>query len=72
MRAGASFEAAGSSGYDYVCIDMQHGLNDYDMTLAMLQATARTPTVPIVRVPWNEQGIIGVTVRIVAAHRSLP
>ena len=52
-------EAAGSSGYDYVCIDMQHGLADYEQTVVLLHALARTPTVPIVRVPWNEQGIIG-------------
>ena len=52
-------EAAGASGYDYVCIDMQHGLADYEQTVVLLHALARTPTVPIVRVPWNEQGIIG-------------
>src|SRR5258705_12860384 len=52
-------EIAATSGFDYVCIDMQHGLSDYDTVVAMLQAMARTPTVPIVRVPWNEQGIIG-------------
>ncbi len=52
-------EIAAMSGFDYVCIDMQHGLSDYDVVVAMLQAMARTPTVPIVRVPWNEQGIIG-------------
>ena len=52
-------EAAATSGFDYVCIDMQHGLADYEQTVAMLTRSARTPTVPIVRVPWNEQGIIG-------------
>ena len=52
-------EAAALAGYDYVCIDMQHGLSDLDMTMGMLQAVARTPVVPVVRVPWNEQGIIG-------------
>ena len=52
-------EVAALSGYDYVCVDMQHGLHDYDDAMAMLQAMARTAAVPIVRVPWNEQGIIG-------------
>jgi len=52
-------EIAATSGFDYVCVDMQHGLSDLDITIGMLQAMARTPTVPIVRVPWNEQGIIG-------------
>jgi 4-hydroxy-2-oxoheptanedioate aldolase len=52
-------EAAATSGYDYVVVDMQHGLNDYADVFAMLQAMARTPPVPIVRVPANEWGIIG-------------
>ncbi len=52
-------EAAATAGFDYVCIDMQHGLADYTQAVSMLHAMARTPTVPIVRVPWNEPGIIG-------------
>jgi 4-hydroxy-2-oxoheptanedioate aldolase len=52
-------EVAATSGYDYVCIDLQHGLADYHQATVMLHAVARTPTIPIVRVPWNEQGIIG-------------
>jgi 4-hydroxy-2-oxoheptanedioate aldolase len=52
-------EIAGTSGYDYVCVDMQHGLSEIGHVIAALQAMARTPTVPIARVPWNEPGIIG-------------
>ena len=52
-------EAAGLAGFDYVVVDMQHGLTDSADVLAMLQALARTPAVPIVRVPWNDPGIIG-------------
>lgn len=52
-------EAAALSGYDYVCIDMQHGLQSFEHTITMLYAMARTETTPIVRVPWNEPGIIG-------------
>src|SRR2546423_5351892 len=52
-------EAAAGAGYDYVCIDMQHGLGELSDALAMLQAMTRTAAVPIVRVPWNEAGIIG-------------
>ena len=47
------------AGFDYVVVDMQHGLADIGDATAMLQAMARTPTVPVVRVPWNEPGIIG-------------
>jgi 4-hydroxy-2-oxoheptanedioate aldolase len=52
-------EAAALAGFDYVCIDMQHGLVDYEDTVTMLYAMARTPTTPIVRVPWNEPAMIG-------------
>lgn len=52
-------EAAALAGFDYVCIDMQHGLGTFENTVTMLYAMARTPTTPIVRVPWNEPGIIG-------------
>ena len=31
-------EAAATSGFDYVCIDMQHGLADYEQTVVMLHA----------------------------------
>src|SRR2546423_5075313 len=43
-------EAAATAGYDYVGLDLQHGLEDMAGALAMLQAMARTPAVPIVRV----------------------
>src|SRR5680860_743675 len=52
-------EAASLAGYDYVCIDMQHGLVDYAGAVNMLGAMARGPATPLVRVPWNEPGIIG-------------
>jgi 4-hydroxy-2-oxoheptanedioate aldolase len=52
-------EVAATSGYDYVCIDMQHGMSDYTHVTTLLHAIARAPTVPVVRVPWLEQGIIG-------------
>lgn len=52
-------EIAATSGYDYVCIDLQHGLMDLDVASNMLGATARTDTVPMARVPWNEPGMIG-------------
>ena len=52
-------ETAASLGFDYVCIDLQHGLNDYDGMANALAAMARTGATPLVRVPWNEPGIIG-------------
>jgi 4-hydroxy-2-oxoheptanedioate aldolase len=46
---------------DYVCIDTQHGAIDYQSSVAMIQAIDLVGATPIVRVPWNEQGIIGKT-----------
>ena len=45
-------------GWDSLCIDLQHGLVDYQASVAMLQAISSTPVTPIVRVPWNEPGAI--------------
>jgi 4-hydroxy-2-oxoheptanedioate aldolase len=52
-------EVAGAAGYDYVCIDMQHGLASYSDAVAMLQGLGTSTSAPLVRVPWNEPGIIG-------------
>jgi 4-hydroxy-2-oxoheptanedioate aldolase len=40
-------------GYDYVCIDCQHGLIGYDAMVPLLAGVARTGTTPLVRVPFN-------------------
>jgi 4-hydroxy-2-oxoheptanedioate aldolase len=52
-------EVAGAAGFDYVCVDMQHGLADLEQTMVHLHAITGGSAVPIVRVPWNEPGIIG-------------
>lgn len=52
-------EAVAQAGFDYCCVDMQHGLADYSTAVSMLQAISTTDCTPIVRVPWNEPGIIG-------------
>jgi 4-hydroxy-2-oxoheptanedioate aldolase len=54
-----SAEVMAHCGFDWVCIDMQHGLIDYSQMVQMLQGISSTDTVPLVRVPWNEPGIIG-------------
>ncbi|MGQ9571894.1 MAG: HpcH/HpaI aldolase family protein [Dehalococcoidia bacterium] len=53
-----SAEVMAHQNLDWLCIDMQHGLIDYDTALAMLQAISTTPTTPFVRVPWNDSAII--------------
>jgi 4-hydroxy-2-oxoheptanedioate aldolase len=52
-------EVMAHQGFDYVCVDMQHGVVDYQTAVTMLQAISTTDATPIVRVPWNEPGIIG-------------
>ncbi len=52
-------EVAARVGFDYTCIDMQHGLVDYSTIVPMLQAINLSTTTATVRVPWNEPGIIG-------------
>lgn len=49
-----SAELMGHAGFDSVTIDCQHGMFDFTQMLPMLQALSSTPTVPIVRVPWND------------------
>lgn len=52
-------EAVARLGFDYVCIDLQHGLLDDAAALAMLQSIACTDATPFVRVPSNDFAAIG-------------
>ena len=54
-----SAELMAQSGWDSLCVDLQHGAIDYQTAVAMLQAISTTETVPLVRVPWNDPAIIG-------------
>ena len=49
-----SAEAMSKLGFDWVCIDMQHGLIDYTDLVNMLPAISNSDATPLVRVPWNE------------------
>ena len=53
-----SAEVMAHQGWDTLTIDMQHGVVDYQRMVTMLQAISTTPTVPVVRVPWLEPGIV--------------
>jgi 4-hydroxy-2-oxoheptanedioate aldolase len=52
-------EITGRQPVDYVCVDTQHGVNDYQIAAAMITAIEIGGGNPITRVPWNEPGIIG-------------
>ena len=54
-----SAEVVARIGFDYVCIDLQHGLAGPESAVTMLQAINLGGCAPVVRVPWNEPGIIG-------------
>ena len=56
----ASFaaETMAHQGWDTLTIDLQHGVVDYQAMVTMLQAISTTATVPVVRVPWLEPGIV--------------
>ena len=60
LAIGNSFsaETMAHQGWDSLTIDMQHGVIDYAAMVTMLQAISTTATVPVVRVPWLEPGII--------------
>ena len=49
-----SAELMGRSGFDWVCVDTQHGLVGYDMMTQMLQGIAISNKPTFVRIPWNQ------------------
>ncbi|MCC7347927.1 MAG: 2,4-dihydroxyhept-2-ene-1,7-dioic acid aldolase [Variibacter sp.] len=59
IPSGFSAEVMAQCGFDSVTVDMQHGVQDYQSMVQCFQAMDRYPITPLVRVPWNEPGIIG-------------
>jgi len=53
-----SAETMAHQGWDSLTVDLQHGVVDYQTMVTMLQAISTTDTVPVVRVPWLEPGIL--------------
>ncbi len=53
-----SAETMAHQGWTSLTVDLQHGVVDYQTMVAMLQAISTTDTVPMVRVPWLEPGIL--------------
>ena len=53
-----SAETMAHQGWDSLTVDLQHGVVDYQAMVTMLQAISTTATVPVVRVPWLEPGIL--------------
>jgi len=59
IPATLSAEVMARAGFDYVCVDTQHGAVEYQVAVELIRAIEHGGSVPIVRVPWNEPGIIG-------------
>jgi 4-hydroxy-2-oxoheptanedioate aldolase len=58
IASSLSCEAISRLGYDYVCIDLQHGLIDDLAAAEMLLAISCTEATPFVRVPANDAAAI--------------
>ena len=56
---GFAAETMAQAGWDSVTVDLQHGVQDYMSMVRCFQAMQVHPVLPMVRVPWNEPGIIG-------------
>jgi 4-hydroxy-2-oxoheptanedioate aldolase len=54
LPASFATETLAHQGWDSITIDGQHGVISYADMVAMLTAIATTPTVPLVRVGWND------------------
>lgn len=52
-------EATALAGFDWICIDMQHGWIGLETLPKLIQTIALAGAVPIVRVPTNEIWLIG-------------
>ncbi len=56
---GFSAEVMAQAGWDSLTVDIQHGVQDYMSMVACFQGMQPHGVTPLVRVPWNEPGIIG-------------
>lgn len=54
-----SAEILARAGFDWVLVDMQHGCMGYETAVEMIRAIDLAGVTPVVRVPWNEPGIVG-------------
>jgi 4-hydroxy-2-oxoheptanedioate aldolase len=51
-------ELAAAAGYDYVCVDLQHGGSDEATMISMFQAAQGAGAAPMARLAWNEPWLI--------------
>ena len=51
-------EIAAAAGYDYVCVDLQHGMSDEATMVSMFQATNAAGSTALARLAWNEPWLL--------------
>lgn len=51
-------EVMGLGGFDWLAIDMEHGIVGVEAVQTLIQVLGATPAAPLVRVPWNEPVIV--------------
>jgi 4-hydroxy-2-oxoheptanedioate aldolase len=47
-------EIAGKAGFDWLLVDLEHGMGDRHDLVTQLQAIEATPSAPVVRIAWND------------------
>lgn len=58
IPASLTAELAAAAGFDYVCVDRQHGGSDESTMVAMFAAVEAAGATPLARVAWNEPWMI--------------
>jgi len=51
-------EILGNIGFDWFVFDMEHGPHSIEKVQNLMQAMSTSPTLPLVRVPWNDMVMI--------------
>ncbi len=54
LGSSITVEMAGIAGFDWVLLDLEHGVGDQESLVAQVQAAAAATTAPIVRIAWND------------------
>ena len=65
-------ELAGLAGYDFVCVDLQHGAATEATMMSMFQAAQAGGAVPLARLAWNDPWLIMRALDLGAAGVILP
>ena len=54
LGSSVTAEIAAKAGFDWLLIDIEHGMGDRQEVLAQLQAVEASPAAPVVRIAWND------------------